>query len=237
MNVWVILPTYNEAGNLARLAEALTGLGLGLHVLVVDDDSPDGTGAIADALVAKDPSLHVLHRKGERGLGTAYLAGFREALRQGADAMFTMDCDFSHDPAAIPRLLHAFTTADVVIGSRYVDGGRIEGWPPHRRLISRWANRFVHFLFRLPAGDCTSGFRLYRRRIVEGIPWEGFRSSGYSFLVECLFWASRQDGARMAEVPIVFRDREHGKSKLGWREAVYGARNLVRLWVEVGGRR
>jgi dolichol-phosphate mannosyltransferase len=234
MAVWLILPTYNESANLASLVEAVTALGLGLQVLVVDDDSPDGTGAIADELVAKDATVHVLHRKGERGLGTAYLAGFREALRNGAEAMFTMDCDFSHEPSAIPQFLEALRAADVVIGSRYVAGGRIEGWPPHRRLISRSANRFVHFLFRLPAGDCTSGFRLYRRRIVEGIPWERFRSSGYSFLVECLYWASRQDGARIAEVPIVFRDREHGKSKLGWREAVYGARNLIRLWVERG---
>ncbi len=234
MAVWLILPTYNEAANLARLVEAVSALGLGLQVLVVDDDSPDGTGAVADELAAKNATLHVLHRKGERGLGTAYLAGFREALRHGAEAMFTMDCDFSHEPSAIPQFLGALRAADLVIGSRYVAGGRIEGWPPHRRLISRSANRFVHFLFRLPASDCTSGFRLYRRRIVEGIPWERFRSSGYSFLVECLYWASRQDGARIAEVPIVFRDREHGKSKLGWREAVYGARNLIRLWVERG---
>jgi dolichol-phosphate mannosyltransferase len=230
MKVWVVLPTYNEAGNLARLVEAIAALGLGLRVVVVDDDSPDGTGAIADGLAAQHPELRVIHRRGQRGLGTAYLDGFREALAQGAEAVLTMDCDFSHDPAAIPLLLAELDGADLAIGSRYVAGGRIDGWPPHRRLISRAANRFVHTLFRLPAHDCTSGFRLYRRAVLAGIPWERVRSSGYSFLVECLVWAVAAQ-ARVAEVPICFRDRERGKSKLGWREAVYGARNLLRLWL------
>ena len=234
MNTWVILPTYNEASNLARMVERVTALGLGVEVLVVDDASPDGTGAIADTLAAKDPKVHVIHRTEERGLGTAYLAGFREAMARGGDALFTMDCDFSHDPARIPDLVKALESADVVIGSRYVPGGRIEGWPPHRKLISRMANLFVHALFNIPANDCTSGFRLYRKRIVLGIQWERVRSTGYSFLVESLYWASRQEGARLAEVAICFRDREQGKSKLGWREAIHGARNLIRLWMEVG---
>lgn len=231
MATWVILPTYNEAANLARMAQALAALALDLRVVVVDDASPDGTGGIADGLAARDPRLRVLHRNGERGLGTAYLAGFRAAIGQGAQCLLTMDCDFSHDPASIPDLLRRLAAADVVIGSRYVPGGRIEGWPRHRRLISKSANAFVHALFRLPAADCTSGFRLYRRQVVEGIPWERVRSTGYSFLVETLFWAARQDGVRIAEVPICFRDREHGTSKLGWREAAHGARNLVRLWL------
>src|SRR5262249_55702340 len=191
-HTWVILPTFNESANLARMISALTSLGLGLNVLVVDDDSPDGTGALADTLAAAQPEVRVVHRRGERGLGTAYLAGFREAMAQGADTLLTMDCDFSHDPAAIPELLAALPQADVVIGSRSVDGGGVEGWPAHRRLISRSANQFVHALFRLPAGDCTSGYRLYRRQVVEGIPWDRIHSSGYSFLVECLYWASRQ---------------------------------------------
>lgn len=232
MNIWVILPTYNEAGNLTRMVEAIAGTGVGVEVLVVDDASPDGTGEIADGLAARDPRVHVVHRSGERGLGTAYLAGFREAIRRGADALLTMDCDFSHDPATIPQLIATLPTAEVVIGSRYVAGGLIEGWPPHRKVVSRLANLFVHVLFHLPANDCTSGFRLYRKPVVEAIPWDRVRSTGYSFLVESLCWAARQDGSRIAEVPICFRDRERGKSKLGWREAVYGARNLLRLWAE-----
>lgn len=233
MATWVILPTYNEAANLSRMAQALAAPELDLHVVVVDDASSDGTGEIADDLAARDPRLRVLHRLGERGLGTAYLAGFRAAIGQGAGALLTMDCDFSHDPASVPRLLERLGAADVVIGSRYVPGGRIEGWPPHRRLISRAANAFVHALFRLPVFDCTSGFRLYRRQVVESIPWERVRSTGYSFLVETLFWASRQGGVRIAEVPICFRDREHGASKLGWREAAHGARNLLGLWLRM----
>lgn len=235
MNVWVILPTYNEAANLARMVEMIEGLGASVDILVVDDASPDGTGAIADALAGKSPRVHVIHRT-ERGLGTAYLAGFRQAIASGAEALGTMDCDFSHDPALIPDLVKALEGADVVIGSRYVPGGRIEGWPRHRKVISRLANLFVHALFSIPANDCTSGFRLYRKHVVEGIEWERVRSTGYSFLVESLYWASRQKGVRLKEVAICFRDRELGASKLGWREAVYGASNLIRLWLEVGGR-
>jgi glycosyltransferase involved in cell wall biosynthesis len=231
MNVWAILPTYNEAPNLPRLADELLKQDARLRLVVVDDASPDGTGALAEALAARDARVRVLHREGERGLGTAYLAGFREALANGADALLTMDCDFSHDPAAVPRLLAALAGADLVIGSRYVSGGRIEGWPAHRKVISKAANAFVHVLFGLPAADCTSGYRLYRRGVVEGIPWERVRSTGYSFLVESLYWATRPRQARLAEVPICFRDREHGASKLGWREAVYGARNLIQLWL------
>ncbi len=232
MKVWVILPTYNEAANLEPLVTALRAAATAVDVLVVDDGSPDGTGAIADRLAAADPRVHALHRVDERGLGTAYLAGFREALARGAEAVLTMDCDFSHDPAAVPELVAAGAAADLVIGSRYVPGGRIEGWPPHRRVISKSANLFVHALFNLRANDCTSGFRLYRRAVVEEIPWERVRSTGYSFLVESLLWATREPGRRVVEVPICFRDRERGASKLGWREAVYGARNLLRLRLE-----
>lgn len=235
MKTWIILPTYNEAANLTIMVQAILGLGADVDILVVDDASPDGTGAIADALAAKDPRVHVIHRT-ERGLGAAYLAGFREAIHRGAEALLTMDCDHSHDPASIPDLVKALESADLVIGSRYVPGGRIEGWPRHRKLISRLANLFVHALFRIPAADCTSGFRLYRKRVVEGIDWERVRSTGYSFLVESLYWASRGEGARVKEVAICFKDRERGTSKLGWREAVYGARNLIRLWLEVGWR-
>ncbi len=229
MNAWVVLPTYNEAGNLPRLLDDLTRIG-GLRVLVVDDDSPDGTGRLADERAVHDAAIHVLHRRGERGLGTAYLAGFREALARGADAVVTMDCDYSHDPAQVPQILLAIEGADLVIGSRYVTGGEIVGWSAHRRILSRAANTFVHALFHLPASDCTSGFRAYRRRVLEAIPWNEVRSTGYSFLVESLLWTARIPGARVVEVPICFRDRDEGKSKLGWREAVHGAANLLRVW-------
>ncbi len=217
------------------MVEKIASLDANLRIVVVDDASPDGTGAIADELKAKDPRVHVIHRT-ERGLGTAYLAGFREAMARGGNALLTMDCDFSHDPAVIPDLMKALGSADLVIGSRYVPGGRVEGWPVHRKVLSRVANNFVHALFDIPAKDCTSGFRLYRKEVVQAIEWENVRSTGYSFLVESLYWASRQKGARLAEVPITFRDRTRGASKLGWREAVHGARNLIQLWLKTGQR-
>ncbi|HJS58985.1 MAG TPA: glycosyltransferase [Vicinamibacteria bacterium] len=184
MSSWVILPTYNEAANVARMVEAPTSLGAGLSVLVVDDDSPDGTGAIAEGLAARSPSVHVIRRRGERGLGTAYLAGFREAIRQSGERLLTMDCDFSHDPAAIPALLAAAESADLVIGSRYVPRRHDPG------------------LAAAPAPDQQG---------------------------------REPQGVRLAELPICFRDREHGRSELGWREAVRGPQNLIRLWREPSG--
>jgi dolichol-phosphate mannosyltransferase len=230
LKVWVNLPTFNEAGNIGRMIDDLVSLPIGASVLVVDDDSPDGTGAIADERAQRHTTVHAMHRRGERGLGTAYLAGFREALARGAEAIVTMDCDYSHDPAQVPELVAALEGAHVVVGSRYVPGGRIVGWSWHRLVLSRSANRFVHALFQLPASDCTSGFRVYRRCVLEEIPWHLVKSTGYSFLVESLLWASRQQGRRIAEVPICFRDRDEGKSKLGWREAIHGAANLLRVW-------
>lgn len=233
MRLRLILPTYEEAENLEPLVSRLLALPAELGVVVVDDGSRDGTAEIADGLAARDPRVTAIHRQGERGLGGAYLRGFRAALEQGAEGLLTMDCDFSHDPMAVPDLLAASRDASLVIGSRYVEGGRIVGWSLHRRLLSRSANAFARTLFHLPARDCTSGFRLYRRGVIEGIPWGSIRSTGYSFLVETLYWAARQPGARVVETPICFRDRERGRSKLGWREAVLGALNLLRLRVRV----
>jgi dolichol-phosphate mannosyltransferase len=234
LNTWVVVPTYNEVENIGRLVRAICALDLGLAVLVVDDDSPDGTAALVEEMAARERlDARVLCREGERGLGTAYLAGFRLALRRGADAVVTMDCDFSHDPRAIPQLLAALRTAELVIGSRYVPGGRIENWPVRRKVLSATANRFVQTLFGLPAHDCTSGFRIYRREVLEAVPWHRVRCSGYAFLAETLYWASRQEFVRVREVPICFRDREHGQSKLGLREAVNGARHLLRLRSEL----
>lgn len=229
MRACLILPTFNEAENLERLVAAVRALGTDLELFVVDDRSPDGTGRIADGLAEGRADLTVLHRSGTRGYGEALTEGIRAALARGAEAVLTMDCDFSHDPAALPALVRALEQADVVIGSRYVEGGEIRAWPFHRRLLSASANRFVRMLFHLPARDCTSGFRGYRRGVLESITWSELHSPGYSFLVELLYWASRRRGARIAEVPICFTERREGKSKMGLREIVWGVANLLRL--------
>jgi dolichol-phosphate mannosyltransferase len=229
MRACLVLPTLNEAPNLAPLVAAIRKAVPELRILVVDDRSPDGTGAIAEGLAARDANLAVLSRQGARGFGGALTEGFRRALEDGAHAIVTMDGDFSHDPSDIPRLLAALEDADLVIGSRYVAGGRIEAWSLDRRLLSAAANSFVRILYRLPAGDCTSGFRAYRRRALEGVPWRQLHSPGYSFLVEVLYWASRSPGARVREVPICFTERRAGKSKMGWRQIVAGAGNLIKL--------
>jgi dolichol-phosphate mannosyltransferase len=225
----VVLPTYNEAENLVRLLEALRALPVSLKTVVVDDASPDGTGRLADELARGCDDLRVIHRGGPRGFGEAQTEGFRAALEEGAAVVVTMDCDFSHNPCVVPRLLEALEAADLVIGSRYVEGGQLRGWPPHRRLLSAAANAFVRAMFGLRARDCTSGFRGYRREVLEGIPWEGLHSPGYSFLVEVLYWASRREGLRIREVPIVFTERRLGTSKMGLREIVLGAANLMKL--------
>jgi dolichol-phosphate mannosyltransferase len=229
MQACLVLPTFNEAPNLEALLAAVRKAVPDLRILVVDDRSPDGTGALAEQLAARDRGLAVLHRDGPRGFGGALTAGFRRALAEGAEAVVTMDGDFSHDPAEIPRLLAALQEADLVIGSRYTRGGTIEAWSLHRRLLSAAANSFVRVLYRLPARDCTSGFRAYRRRALEAVPWDGLHSPGYSFLVEVLYWASRSSHARVREVPICFTERRAGTSKMGWREIVAGAGNLLKL--------
>jgi glycosyltransferase involved in cell wall biosynthesis len=215
VRVCLVLPTYNEAPNLERLVAAVRTLSRGIEILVVDDASPDGTGRIADELAQGSDDLVALHRTGGRGYGEALTDGFRAALVRGAEAVLTMDCDFSHDPEAIPRLLQALDGADLVIGSRYVEGGELRAWPLHRRLLSASANAFVRVLFALPASDCTSGFRAYRRAVIESIPWNELHSQGYSCLVELLYWAVRRHGARVREVPIRFTERRAGKSKMG----------------------
>jgi dolichol-phosphate mannosyltransferase len=231
--IWVVLPTFNEAENITQMLGAITAVESELQILVVDDDSPDGTGKLAEAFALSCPNVHVIHRKGERGLGTAYLAGFRHGINAGAEAILTMDCDFSHDPKVIPLLLEKLPSADLVIGSRYVPGGRIENWPRRRKILSASANSFVRTLFHIPAHDCTSGFRLYRRHLLENIPWQRVRSTGYAFLVETLYWSTHRGGAVVNEVPICFANRVHGESKLGFREALSGVANLIRLRMEL----
>lgn len=223
----VILPTYNEAENLEDVVARILAAAPRAAVLVVDDASPDGTGALADRLAAADPRVLVLHREGERGLGKAIAAGMREALARGAPFAVTMDCDLSHDPAEIPRLLAA--GGDAAIGSRYVPGGRLPDWSLHRKLLSAAANLFVRVLFRLPARDCTSGYRAYRADTLARVPFDRLHSAGYSFEVEILFWVARLGGRGLREIPITFLDRSRGSSKMGGREALVGALNLLRL--------
>ena len=232
-NICVVLPTLNEAENLPRMLEAIRALGADLQVLVVDDLSQDGTGQVAEGLAQLLGGIAVVHRTGRPGYGQALTEGFRWALDRGAQVLLTLDCDFSHDPADIPRLLAALEHADLVVGSRYTTGGAIRDWPRYRRLLSAAANGFVRTLFRLPSRDCTSGFRAYRRQVLEGIPWDRLHSPGYSFLVEVLYWASRGGGRRVAEVPICFTDRKWGKSKMGPREIVFGAANLLKLRLQL----
>jgi dolichol-phosphate mannosyltransferase len=209
----VIVPTYNEAENLPALIAAILALDADLHMLVVDDNSPDGTGTIADELAQSHPEVHVMHRPAKLGLGPAYIAGFEWALAEGYDFVFEMDCDFSHDPAALPRFLVEIQSADLVIGSRYVKGGSTPDWTLKRRIISRGGNWVSRLLLRLKLHDCTGGYRCYRRDLLEQIPWHEICARGYGFQVAAVFYAQRL-GARIHEFPITFRDRRVGQSKM-----------------------
>jgi dolichol-phosphate mannosyltransferase len=212
-DVWLVLPTYNEAENLEPLvAAARPNLPAGARILVVDDGSPDGTGEIADRLAAAG-NLEVIHRAVKEGLGPAYVAGFRRALAGGARLVVQMDADFSHDPVDIPRLLSAAADADVVIGSRYVDGGGVADWGPVRRIISRGGSAYARGVLGLGVRDLTGGFKVLRREVLEAIDLDSISSLGYAFQVEVTYRASRA-GFRVVEVPITFRDRRVGQSKM-----------------------
>jgi dolichol-phosphate mannosyltransferase len=212
--ICVCLPTYNERENLEpmvdRLGEILGGDGV---VLVIDDNSPDGTGEIADRLAAERSWVHVLHRPRKEGLGPAYLDGFRRALELGVDLIFELDCDFSHDPADIPRLAASAEDADLVIGSRYVSGGGTRNWGLVRRLISRGGSLYAQLLLGAPVRDLTGGFKCYRRAVLETIDLDAIHSKGYAFQIETTYRALRA-GFRVTEVPIVFVDRAVGGSKM-----------------------
>jgi dolichol-phosphate mannosyltransferase len=214
MRTLICLPTYNERENLEAMVRALGEVGLdGLEVLVIDDASPDGTGKIADRLAAELPWVGVLHRERKEGLGPAYLAGFRRALELGADLVFEMDCDFSHDPADVPRLAAAAADADLVLGSRYVEGGGTRNWGLVRRFISRGGSLYAQVLLQLGIRDLTGGFKCYRRAVLETIDLDAISSLGYAFQIETTYRALRA-GFRVVEVPITFSDREVGGSKM-----------------------
>ncbi|HEX6585918.1 MAG TPA: polyprenol monophosphomannose synthase [Solirubrobacterales bacterium] len=211
---WVILPTYDEAENLERIADAvLEQLPATGSVLVVDDNSPDGTGEIADRLAAANERIRVLHRERKEGLGPAYLAGFRIALDAGAERIIEMDADFSHDPAYLPGLIAATENADLAIGSRYVEGGGVTDWGPVRRFISRGGSAYARIALRLPVRDLTGGFKCFRREVLEAIDLGSIEARGYAFQVETTYRALEL-GFRVVEVPIVFRDRREGSSKM-----------------------
>ena len=222
----VVVPTYNERDNLPVLAAGILAHA-GFRLLVVDDGSPDGTGAVADALAAAHPGrVEVMHRTGPRGLGRSYIDGLKRALASGAQLVFQMDADLSHNPEYLPALADAAARFDLVIGSRYLTGVSVVNWPLHRIFLSAFANRYVRTVTRVSATDCTSGFRCWRREALARLPLDRMVSNGYAFIVEMLFEASRH-GCRIGEVPIIFVERRQGQSKVSGRVL---AESLIVPW-------
>ena len=226
MRPLVILPTYDEAENVLPLSREILSVAPAAEILVVDDASPDGTGDRVEAAARDERRLHLLRRPGKLGLGTAYLAGFRWGLERGHDPIVTMDCDGSHAPRFLPALLEAARDHDLVIGSRYVPGGGIVNWPWYRRALSAFANRYTRVLLRLPTRDNTSGYRCYRRTVLDAADPFSIRASGYAFLEEMVFRVHLA-GLRIAEVPIVFEERRGGESKIGTAEIYRAAWHVL----------
>jgi dolichol-phosphate mannosyltransferase len=231
--VWVVLPTYNEAENLGSISSAILAALPAATLLVVDDNSPDGTGRLADDLAAADPRIRVLHRAAKRGLGPAYLDGFAVALGAGATAVVQMDADFSHDPATLPGLVGpvAVGSADLVIGSRYTRGGGVVDWGLGRRVVSRGGSLFARTVLALGPNDLTGGYKAWRAATLAAVPFDGVHAGGYVFQIEMTFRASRA-GARITEVPITFRDRRTGQSKMSRRIIVEALVVVVQLRAE-----
>jgi dolichol-phosphate mannosyltransferase len=243
--VLVVIPTYNEADNVRVIVDRLRRSVPTAEVLIADDNSPDGTGAIADELAAADPAVHVMHRPGKQGLGAAYVAGFGWAREHDYDAVVEMDADGSHAPEELPRLLDALSDADVVLGSRWVRGGKVLNWPVHRLALSRGANFYTRLALGMPLKDATGGFRVYRMPVLDKIDVESVASQGYCFQVD-LAWRAFRNGFRVVEVPITFAERERGQSKMSssivrealWRVTVWGAQShLLSLRRRLRGRR
>jgi dolichol-phosphate mannosyltransferase len=223
--VMVVIPTYNEKENIVPLIRTILTLHPDFFLTIVDDNSPDGTGQIVEELARTCPQIHVIHRPSKAGLGTAYVQGFTYALSVGAEYIFEMDADFSHDPNRLSDFLEAIEEYDLVLGSRYVNGVRVEGWPFRRLLLSKFANIYAAVLMVLPVWDFTGGFRCYRRNVLEHIDLAQIRSDGYAFQIEMLYHALQQ-GFRVKEIPFLFREREHGCSKIS-RKVVWEALWLV----------
>ena len=236
---WVVLPTYEEAENLPGIAAAILEILPAATLLVVDDSSPDGTGELAEQLARDEPRIRVRHRPGKEGLGRAYLDGFRVALDGGATSLIQMDADWSHDPAALPSLLAPIVEdrADLVIGSRYAKGGRVLDWGVGRRIVSRGGSLFARTVLNLKPNDLTGGFKAWRASTLAAIPFDGVHAGGYVFQIEMTQRASR-GGARVAEVPITFRDRRLGQSKMSRRIVIEALVVVLRLrWDEIRKRR
>ena len=237
-DAWLILPTYNEAENIEPLVRAalpqLESTGLEHTVLIVDDNSPDGTGEIADRLAAETRAVAVLHRPHKEGLGRAYLAGFEVALAEGAELILEMDSDFSHDPADLPRLIAATGAADLVLGSRYVPGGGVLDWGIVRRALSRGGSAYARLLLGVPVRDLTGGFKCFHRRVLETIDLKGVHADGYGFQIELTYRAVRA-GFTVTEVPITFRERRAGRSKMTARIALEAVWKVPALRLRRGG--
>jgi dolichol-phosphate mannosyltransferase len=231
----IVIPTYNEAENLEPLVREILAQPGHFDILVVDDNSPDGTGDIAERLAAELPEVQVIHRRGKLGLGTAYVAGFKWALAQGYEYVMEMDCDFSHHPSYLPQFLKAIQSADLVIGSRYVSGGGTRNWGILRKFISGGGNSFARFMLRLKTHDCTGGFRCYRREMLQQVPWDEMQLKGYAFQVGSVYHVERIGGV-VGEFPIIFEDRRVGKSKMSYQIVVEAFTYVMRvaLWGRAG---
>jgi dolichol-phosphate mannosyltransferase len=235
MKALVIIPTYNERENIEAMVPAVLEKDPSLDILIVDDNSPDGTGRIADSMSQADQRIFVLHRQSKAGLGTAYISGFKFALEKKYDLVFEMDCDFSHDPKYIPDFLRAAQEADLVLGSRYISGVNVVNWPISRLLLSYYANVYSRIVTGLPVRDATGGFKCFRRQVLESIDLDRVKSNGYSFQIEMSFRAWKR-GFRIKEIPIVFEDRKVGQSKMSKsivREAIWMVWRL-RIWSLLG---
>ena len=231
----IIVPTYDERENLPILVAELLKLDPSADILVVDDNSPDGTGRLADEMAVSQPRVHVLHRQGKLGLGTAYLDGFRWGLKGNYDLLMSMDCDFSHDPKYVLAILEQAKTADLVIGSRYVSGGSTYGWGIHRKIISKVGNTTVRFMLGLKTHDTSAGFRCYRREALEQIGLDNVRSRGYNVLEEMVFHIEK-GGMKVVEVPIIFLDRQRGATKVSLKDMVGVGTMVLRLfWRRIAG--
>ena len=226
MRSLVVLPSYNEAENVLPLSADVLSRGASIEVLVVDDNSPDGTGELVAKAALEDPRLHLLTRPAKLGIGSAYLAGFRWALDRDFDRILTMDCDYSHHPRYLPDVLAAMKDADTVVGSRYVPGGGVSNWSLRRRALSRFANTYTRILLRVSVHDCTAGFRCYSREVLEHVDPFSIKASGYSFLEE-MVWRIDRSGFRIVETPIVFEDRHRGVSKIDQREIFRAALHVL----------
>ena len=232
----IIIPTYDERENVGPISQAVLQNVPEANILFVDDNSPDGTGTLLDELARNDPRIHVLHRPGKQGLGRAYIAGFKQALAEGYEFIFEMDCDFSHDPRELPNFLRAAAEADLVLGSRYAGGIRVMNWPLSRLLLSTGASAYVRLVTGLPIHDPTGGFKCFRRRVLEAIDLDRVTSSGYSFQIEMTHKAWMR-GFRIREIPIVFEDRRAGYSKMSMAIAQEAIFMVLRLAARHGFRR